>query len=107
MQELVPKNYAPQDTSDGYHTFDELYYHRMVLFAVICNQNKEKAWKSLLHEDGSMYQEYFIVGVDTPKGNFTYHYHKDHWDMFKVKELDNAPAWDGHVSSDIVRLLDL
>lgn len=21
---------------DGFHTFDELYYHRMVLFAVIC-----------------------------------------------------------------------
>ena len=23
--------------SDGYHTFEELYYHRMILFAVICN----------------------------------------------------------------------
>jgi hypothetical protein len=34
------------DTSDGYHTFNELYYHRMILFSVICNQNKSKAWKS-------------------------------------------------------------
>ena len=24
-------------TSDGYHTFDELYEHRTVLFSVICN----------------------------------------------------------------------
>ena len=32
--------------SDGYHTFNELYYHRMIMFAVICNSNKELAWKS-------------------------------------------------------------
>ena len=39
-------------TSDGYHTFDELYYHRTVLFAVICNTYCDKAWKSWLHADG-------------------------------------------------------
>ena len=37
--------------SDGYHTFDELYFHRMILFSVICNTYKEKAWKSKLHDD--------------------------------------------------------
>lgn len=31
------------NTSDGYHTFDELYHHRAILFAVICNANKDKA----------------------------------------------------------------
>ena len=25
------------DTSDGYHTFNELYRHRAILFSVICN----------------------------------------------------------------------
>ena len=31
-----------QKMSDGYHTFEELYHHRMMLFSVICNSNR---WK--------------------------------------------------------------
>ena len=95
------------NTSDGYHTFNELYYHRMILFSVICNQNKEIAWKSKLHDDGTMYDDYFIVGVKTDEGQYTYHYHLDYWDMFDVKELDKAPKWDGHKPEDITRLLTL
>ncbi len=94
--------------SDGYHTFDELYFHRMLLFAVICKSNADKAWRSKLHDDGTMFDDYFIVGVTTPEGNFTYHHHMKHWDMFDgVKELERAPKWDGHKSEDITRLLSL
>ena len=93
--------------SDGYHTFDELYHHRMVLFSIICNQNKERAWKSWKHADGTMFEGYFVVGITTPKGDYTYHYNKDHWDRFNVKELLNAPEWDGHKQEDIERLLSL
>lgn len=94
-------------TSDGYHTFDELYYHRMVLFSVICNQNKEKAWKSWLHDDGTMYDDYFIVGIETKEGQYSYHYHKSEWEYFDVKELEFAPKWDGHMPHDITRLRNL
>lgn len=93
--------------SDGYHTFEELYNHRMILFSVICNTYSDKAWKSKLHHDGTMYDNYFIVGINTPEGHFTYHYYLDHWDKFQVKELPNAPKWDGHTSDDIVRLHSL
>lgn len=93
--------------SDGSHTFDELYYHRMILFSIICNSNKDKSWKSWKHEDGTMYDDYFIVGITTTKGDYTYHYHKDNWKYFKVKELEFAPKWDGHQPSDITRLLSL
>lgn len=93
--------------SDGYHTFNELYYHRMLLFSIICNQNKDVAWKSKLHDDGTMFDGYFIVGITTPKGDFTYHYELKDWDMFKVKELETAPKWDGHQPKDIVRLLSI
>lgn len=93
--------------SDGSHTFMELYYHRMILFAVICNNNKELAWKSWKHEDGTMYEDYFIVGITTPLGDYSYHYHKDYWDYYKVKELEFSPKWDGHEPDDIVRLLTL
>lgn len=29
------------DLSDGYHTFNQLYHQRAVLFATIVNQNKD------------------------------------------------------------------
>lgn len=93
--------------SDGYHTFNELYDHRMILFSVICNQNKELAWKSKLHADGTMFVNFFVVGVETPDGQFTYHYHIDNWDKFNVKEVELAPEWDGHMPKDIVRLFSL
>ena len=95
------------NTSDGYHTFDELYYHRMMLFSVVCNNNSEIAWKSWLHHDGTMFDGMFIVGVDTPDGQYTYHYNAEFWDCFKVKELEQAPEYDGHTPSDIDRLLSL
>ena len=49
----------------------------------------------------------FIVGIDTPEGQFTYHYHIDNWDLFDVLELPNAPEYDGHTPGDVTRLYSL
>lgn len=95
------------NVSDGSHTFNELYHHRMILFSVICNDFKNLSWKSWKHEDGTMYDDYFIVGISTPQGDYSYHYHKDNWDYFKVRELEYAPKWDGHKPEDITRLFSL
>lgn len=95
------------EISDSYHTFGELYHHRAVLFSVILNQNSEFAWKSRLHDDGTMFDDMFVVGIETPKGNYTYHYHLKYWDMFRVKDLDRAPEWDGHTANDVDRLFYL
>ena len=85
------------ETSDGYHTFNELYHHRAVLFSVIVKAFPDRAWKSRKHHDGTMYDGMFIVGIETPDGQATYHYDVDpYWDMFKCKELEYAPEWDGH-----------
>lgn len=104
------ENEAPEingSTSDGYHTFDELYEHRMILFSVILNLHKDISWKSKLHHDGTMYDDYYIVGIKTPEGEYTFHYHMDTWDTFDVPEIENAPEWDGHKPSDITRLHSL
>lgn len=95
------------DLSDGYHTYNELYDHRMILFSIICNQNTNISWKSKLHEDGTMFENYFIVGINTPEGPFTYHYHMDHWDKFNILELEKAPHYDGHTPDDITRLYSI
>lgn len=97
-----------KDISDGYHTFNDLYHHRAMLFSVIVKDHKEQAWKSLNHHDGTMFENMFIVGIDTPAGQYTYHYNiEPYWDLFDCKVLYNAPVWDGHKPSDIDRLLYL
>ena len=98
----IPDNIG--DFSDGYHTFNELYHHRAVLFSVICNLFPELAWKSKLHDTGDMYDGMFIVGIETGQGQATYHYDiEPYWDMFKVKELEKAPKWDGHTPSEAIQ----
>lgn len=90
-------------TSDGYHTFDELYHHRAVLFSVIVATFPGRSWKSLHHHDGTMYDGMFIVGIDTPAGPATYHYDVEpYWEMFPCEVLDRAPEWDGHTPGDAI-----
>ena len=91
------------ETSDGYHTFNELYHHRAVLFSVIVANYPDRAWKSKKHYDGTMYEGMFIVGIETPDGQATYHYDiAPYWDMFKCRVLDNAPEWDGHTPAQAI-----
>ena len=91
------------EMSDGYHTFNELYHHRAVLFSVICNAMPDKAWKSKRHDTGDMYDGMFIVGIETNHGQATYHYDVDpYWDMFNVPELEYAPKWDGHTPQEAI-----
>ena len=96
------------NSSDGYHTFNELYYHRTVLFSIICKLNLDLAWKSKLHNDGTMFDNMFIVGINTPDGQYTYHCEMEYWWLFDgIKELEKAPPFDGHKPQDIIRLYSL
>ena len=105
---IVPPETGIGDVSDGYHTFNELYHHRAILFSVICNTFKDKAWKSKKHDTGDMYDGMFIVGIETPQGQATYHYDiNPYWDMFKVKDLPNAPKWDGHTPEEAIRRISI
>ena len=97
------------DLSDGYHTFNGLYYQRMVLFNALVNAYNGRAWKSWKHEDGEpcFGGGWFIVGIDTPKGSYTYHYEDKYWNWFECEELPVAKHWDGHTEEDVTRLLTL
>lgn len=102
------KGWSTKGVSDKWHTFEELYYHRMILFLTIQLAHKDKSWKSKQHHDGTMFDDNFIVGVDTPEGQYSYHYNLKYWDLFKeIKELEKAPEYDGHMSKDITRLLKI
>ncbi len=97
------------DLSDGYHTFRQLYFQRMMLFAALVKQNRDKAWKSLRHENGELCfgGGWFIVGIDTPKGSYTYHYEDKYFNLFNCEELERGKSWDGHTEKDVTRLLSL
>lgn len=95
--------------SDGFHTFNSLYHQRLILFAALVNTFPTLAWKSHKHSDGEapFGGGWFIVGVDTPKGPYTYHYENKDWDLFRCKEVATAPEWDGHTDKDVERVLSL
>jgi hypothetical protein len=96
---------AASQVSDGYHTFAELYNHRRALFSILVGCVDEGAWKSKLHDDGTMFYGYFIVGFRTPYGEVSYHEPLEFWDSFDCPVVDNAPPWDGHTSDDVLSRL--
>ena len=105
------KELETDEISDGYHTLGELYFHRMILFSTVCKAYKNKSWRSRKHSDGKYPFDnecWFIVGVETPEGQYTYHYHMQYWDHFKeIEEIEKAYEWDGHQPKDIIRLKSL
>lgn len=95
-----------KDFSDGNHTFGELYHHRAILSSVVFNMFKAVAWKSKKHDDEEndpMYDGMFIVGIQTPEGQATYHYNLEYWDLFDVVELERAPRYDGHTPDEAIK----
>lgn len=93
--------------SDSYHSFDELYSHRMLLYISLMKSYPHISWKSKKHNDGSEYEGYFIAGMKLPVGDISYHIIDKFWDLLSnVKELENAPPWDSHTSDDVLNRLN-
>lgn len=110
-----PKLSGGECTCDGYHTFDELYDHRITLYIALCrhkhelyaieNPGKHKVWRSKKHSDGSEWDGWFILGIGTEKGKqITYHIPVERWDETEhfAETLEKAPDWDGHTSADVI-----
>ena len=91
------------EVSDGYHTFNELYYYRMLYNAAFFNELAKntgiKVMKSKRHSDGKPCfddADMFIVQAELPTGQVSNHYSMEDWDKFKVDEVEVADEWDGH-----------
>lgn len=110
------------EVSDGYHTMSELYNHRAALYCALVKiydnyitplRTHVMCWKSKLHDDGTMYDGWFIVGMTIkkfvgPPEYISYHLPLSWWDKFNVIEFDKAPPYDGYTSDDVFkRLLEL
>lgn len=97
--------------SDGYHTFDELYEHRIVNFIALCKFIEESGlfdvWRSRHHSDGSVWGGWFILGINHEQGKqITYHLPDSKWEeCVFASTLDKAPEFDGHTSADVLERL--
>lgn len=114
------------EISDGYHTFEELYDHRITLFIALCkienafekfgvrrdnvplfNSNYQivsNVWRSKINGDGTRWDGWFIMGIGKIAGQqITYHLPLDRWEETNFAEtLDKAPEWDGHSPADVL-----
>jgi hypothetical protein len=97
---------ATDDISDGYHTFGELYNHRISLYMLLARKMavKNPVWKSKAHSDGSALEGWFVLGIFKDKGKqITYHLPISEWHKcYFAEELEKAPEWDGHTSDDVI-----
>lgn len=115
---------ATNDVSDGYHTFGELYDHRITLWIALCRIYNDvdthmksmtggmafwEVWRSKAHdpEDQPMYDGWFVLGMGKDDGNqITYHLPLSRWDECDFAEtLEHAPKWDGHTPQDTLERL--
>lgn len=110
---------------DEHHTIDEIYEHRYRLFLALvkiydnyitpmdCNI---RCWKAKKHEDGSMHEGYFLLGMTVTKRSFvsdvpdetfdiSYHLPIRFWSMANVIEVPSAPPYDGYTPEDVLNRL--
>ena len=105
IEELKNEGISTKDISDGYHTFQELYEHRIILFSALCNVYPDISWKSKKHYDNEadpMFDDSFIAGINTPLGPATYHVKLKYWDLFDIPEIERALEYDGYSSEDVL-----
>jgi len=110
-------SYPVGQLSDGYHTFDELYAHRYILWVKLCEMmyitdkttgDPNSLIKAKKNHDGTEYVGYFILGYTDPtsKKQISYHLPMKYWDMcYFSKEYDIYPDYDGHTSTDVLTRL--
>ena len=111
-KELAKPEQVSGDTSDGYHTFNELYDFRKAYNAALFNEwaasSKYSVHKSKRHFDGEdcFGGGWFIVVAQLPDGQISNHYEMKDWDKFQLPETDKALfEYDNHTGADVLHRL--
>lgn len=114
---LLNYNAAPSqpvdgNTSDGYHTFNELYAFRLAYNAALFNEwarlGLYEVHKSYRHHGGDLCfgGGWFIVVAILPEGQISNHYKNEYWDQFQVPAHEKAlHPYDGHTGADVLQRL--
>jgi hypothetical protein len=111
-EDAVRREVVDENTSDGYHTFKELYEFRKLYNATLFNewarQGKYQVHKSYRHGDGLLAfgGGWFVVMATLPSGQISNHYELKDWDLFVCEEREKADQWDGHTPQDVLTRLE-
>lgn len=116
---IARTHHVDGQTSDGHHTFDELYQFRLLYNAAafnawwsftaecadVADYDVHKSWR---HHDGSDCYGggWFIVIAQLPTGQISNHYPAEWWDLFHIPEREVAAEWDGHTAVDVAHRLE-
>lgn len=89
--------------SDGYHTFGELYEHRIQLFITLArmlvkNPSVQYVWRYKTDD------KWFLLGINKKEGEqITYHIPISKWNETSFADTTNIrPLYDGHTSTDVL-----
>lgn len=88
------------ETSDGYHTFNELYDHRVLLWINFCLMNIDKCYLVPNHFEG-----WFLLGMKTSWGQISYHCPNKYYGMIEKVKIEH-PEFDGHTSKEVIERLE-
>lgn len=120
MKNIIALGDDSMQVSDGYHTMDELYDHRITLFIALAKKAGDQSisehaehyavWRSKRHDDGKLCFDtgtQFVLGIHTAPGKqITYHIPIERWAETNFADtLEVAPAWDGHTSAEVLERL--
>jgi hypothetical protein len=111
-QEIARRCMVSPDTSDGFHTFTELYHYRMLYNALLFNEwarlGMYDVHKSLRHSDNELCfgGGWFVVYAQLPTGQVSNHYEMADWGRFQVPARDVAAEWDGHSPQEAVQRME-
>ena len=103
--------------TDSYHSMAELYDMRRALTVNLFNwmsytdegrhYNQPTVVKSKLHNDGTMFEGYFIVMAFLNQKQISFHYELEHWGKFQIPEVERIPwVYDGHTAKDVIERLE-
>lgn len=93
--------------SDGYHTFKELYDHRIRLFIELCRAMSYHFHYRIFRN--KVDKDWMILGLydDTKKGTqITYHLPIKYWKECEQFSKTDNPKFDGHTSKDVLKRLE-
>ncbi|MCG7915915.1 MAG: hypothetical protein JAY71_18775 [Candidatus Thiodiazotropha weberae] len=93
--------------SDGYHTFEELYNHRCLLWVNVLQTHKDKSFKTWRNDSGQKWNGWFIAGINTEFGQITYHLPEELWPYLDIQVKERNDDYDGHTSKDVLSRLKL
>lgn len=92
----------PGDVSDGYHTFEELYDHRCLLFINLCLTSPHSCvWMPHGYK-------FFLLYFEAKSGQISYHLPVKFLPLVEHQiRKDEQYVWDGHNSADVLERLNM